>query len=59
MNKRQAKKQSRRVLKVVQDDGRTYTIANINWKLLKLSKTLKRRYRYKMAKVEEILAENK
>lgn len=52
MNKRQAKKQSKRALKVVHDDGRIYTIANINWKILKLSKTLKRRYRYKLAKVE-------
>lgn len=52
MNKRQAKKQSKRALKVVHDDGSIYTITLINWKILKLVKTLKRRNRYKMAEAE-------
>ena len=52
MNKRQAKKQRNRTIRAVYDDGRIYTIENIDWKVLKLSKTLERRCRYKIAKVK-------
>ena len=51
MNKRQAKKREKRILTIYFEDQPILNIHNIDWKVLKLEKKLKRRNRYNKTKI--------